>query len=82
MEGLDRFGLVNVPVTVYSAAEEDLSELPKERSREIELVEFVPSDQLDPIMFDRRYFLEPDGSTTKAYVLLRRRGARSQRPLA
>ena len=51
--------------------EEDLSTLPEEKSREIEVVEFVPSDQLDPIMFDRSYFLEPDSKSTKAYVLLR-----------
>ena len=52
--------------------EEDLSTLPEERSREIEVVEFVPSDQLDPIMFERSYFLEPDSTSTKAYALLRR----------
>ena len=52
--------------------EEDLSTLPEERSREIEVVEFVPSDQLDPIMFERSYFLEPDSSSTKSYALLRR----------
>ncbi|MCU1441927.1 MAG: Ku protein [Cryobacterium sp.] len=53
-------------------SEEDLKSLPEERSREIDVVEFVPSDQLDPIMFDRSYFLEPDGKSSKAYVLLRR----------
>jgi DNA end-binding protein Ku len=52
--------------------EEDLSTLPEERSREIEVVEFVPTDQLDPIMFDRSYFLEPDSKSPKAYALLRR----------
>jgi DNA end-binding protein Ku len=52
--------------------EEDFKALPEERSREIDVVEFVPSDQLDPIMFDRSYYLEPDGSSAKAYVLLRR----------
>lgn len=52
--------------------EEDLSSLPEERSREIEVVEFVPSDQVDPIMFERSYFLEPDSKSAKAYVLLRR----------
>ncbi|MHA7191378.1 non-homologous end joining protein Ku [Arthrobacter sp. MDT2-16] len=52
--------------------EEDLSSLPVERSREIEVVEFVPSDQIDPVMFDRSYYLEPDSTSTKAYVLLRR----------
>ncbi len=52
--------------------EKDLQELPEEKSREISVVEFVPSEQLDPIMFDRSYFLEPDGPSIKAYVLLRR----------
>jgi len=52
--------------------DDDLKTLPEERSNEIEVVEFVPSDQLDPIMFDRSYFLQPDKQSTKAYVLLRR----------
>ncbi|MCU1407897.1 MAG: Ku protein [Glaciihabitans sp.] len=52
--------------------EDDLDSLPEERSREIDVVEFVPSDQLDPITFDRSYFLEPDSKSSKAYVLLRR----------
>ena len=50
--------------------EEDLKALPAERSREIEVVEFVPNDQIDPIMFDRSYFLEPDSKSPKAYALL------------
>ncbi len=52
--------------------EDDLDSLPVERDRAIEVVEFVPSDQLDPIMLDRSYFLEPDKSAVKAYSLLRR----------
>jgi DNA end-binding protein Ku len=36
------------------------------------VVEFVPSAQVDPIMFDRSYFLEPDKTAVKAYALLRR----------
>ena len=52
--------------------EDDLKSLPEERSREIEVVEFVPSEQIDPIMFDRSYFLEPEKSAVKAYALLRR----------
>lgn len=51
--------------------DEDIAALPAEKSREIEVVEFVPSDQIDPIMFDRSYFLEPDSASSKAYVLLR-----------
>jgi DNA end-binding protein Ku len=121
-KGAVAFGLVNVPVKVYSAVEDhdislhqvhdkdggrikyqrrceicgkvvdyanidkayddgertvilssdDLDSLPVERSREIEVVEFVPSDQLDPIMFERAYYLEPDSASNKAYALLRR----------
>jgi DNA end-binding protein Ku len=52
--------------------EEDFAALPEGRSREIEVVEFVPSEQLDPIMFDRSYYLEPDSKSPKAYTLLRR----------
>lgn len=52
--------------------DEDLKSLPAERSREIEVVEFVPTEQIDPIMFDRSYYLEPDSASNKAYVLLRR----------
>jgi DNA end-binding protein Ku len=50
--------------------EDDLKSLPVERSREIEVVEFVPSDQIDPVRFDRSYFLEPDANAAKAYALL------------
>lgn len=121
-KGAITFGLVNVPVKVYSATEdhdialhqvhdtdggrikyqrrcevcglvidyqhidkayddgektviltdEDFRKLPEEKSHEIDVVEFVPTDQLDPIMFERSYYLEPDGKSAKAYVLLRR----------
>lgn len=120
--GAITFGLVNVPVKVYSATEdhdvplhqvhdedggriryqrrceidgkvipyehiakayddgertviltpEDIASLPSERSREIDVVEFVPNDQLDPLMFDRSYYLEPDSKSLKAYALLRK----------
>jgi DNA end-binding protein Ku len=50
---------------------EDLASLPAERSKDIDVVEFVPSEQVDPIMFEKSYFLAPDSKSTKAYVLLR-----------
>jgi DNA end-binding protein Ku len=58
--------------TTVVLTEEDLKALPEERSKEIEVVEFVPSEQIDPIMFDRSYFLEPEKTAIKAYALLRR----------
>ncbi|TPW76067.1 non-homologous end joining protein Ku [Schumannella soli] len=116
------FGLVNVPVKLYSATEDhdvplhqvhdddggriryqrkceicgevvpfehidkayddgeqtvvltksDLASLPAERSRDIDVVEFVPSEQVDAIRLDRSYYLAPDSSSMKAYALLRR----------
>lgn len=52
--------------------DDDLETLPAERSREIEVLEFVPSEQIDPILLERSYYLEPDSQSPKAYVLLRR----------
>lgn len=120
-KGALTFGLVNVPVKVYSATEDhdvplhqvhdedggrirykrtceicgevvayanidrayeedgqmivltkdDLDALPAEKSREIDVVEFVPSDQVDLLTLDKAYYLEPDSKSPKAYVLLR-----------
>ncbi|MFB4350421.1 Ku protein [Microbacterium sp. CR_7] len=121
-KGALTFGLVNVPVKVYSATEDhdvplhqvhdkdggriryqrtcevcgetvaysdidrayvddgqtvvltkdDLAALPAERSREIDVVEFVPSEQVDLLTLDKAYYLEPDSKSPKAYVLLRK----------
>jgi DNA end-binding protein Ku len=58
--------------TTVVLTDDDLKSLPEERSHEIEVVEFVPSEQIDEIMFDRSYFLEPDKAAAKPYALLRR----------
>ena len=121
-KGAIAFGLVNVPVKVYSATEdhdislhqvhnadggriryqrrcevcskivdyedidkayeddgrtvvlsrEELKSIPAENSHEIDVVQFVPAEQLDPMMFEKSYYLEPDSKSPKAYVLLRR----------
>lgn len=121
-KGAIAFGLVNVPVKVYSATEDhdislhqvhnadggriryqrrcevcsevidyadiekayeeggrtviltrdEMKAIPAENSHEIEVVEFVPSEQMDPIMFEKSYYLEPDSKSPKAYMLLRR----------
>ena len=59
--------------------DEDIATLPEERSREIEVVEFVPADQIDPLMYDKSYFLEPDSKSSKAYVLLAETLAKTDR---
>lgn len=129
-KGAIAFGLVNVPVKVYSATEDhdlkfhqvhardngriqykrvcsecgevvdyrdiakayesddgrmvvitddDIASLPEERSREIEVLEFVPATDIDPLMYDRSYYLEPDGKSTKSYVLLAKTLAETDR---
>ena len=50
--------------------DDDISTLPEERSREIEVLEFVPAGDIDPMMYDKSYFLEPEGKSSKSYVLL------------
>ncbi|MCK0172757.1 Ku protein [Mycolicibacterium sp. F2034L] len=59
--------------------DEDIATLPEERSREIEVLEFVPASDLDPLMYDKSYFLEPDGKSSKSYVLLAKTLAETDR---
>jgi DNA end-binding protein Ku len=35
------------------------------------VLQFVPADEIDPIMFAKSYYLEPEGQAAKPYVLLR-----------
>jgi DNA end-binding protein Ku len=49
----------------------DFAELPTTSSREISVEKFVPSDQIDPMMLEKSYYLEPEKSGLKPYALLR-----------
>ncbi|RIJ69395.1 Ku protein [Nakamurella silvestris] len=51
--------------------DEDLKTLPTSSDREISLLSFVPEGQIDPVLFDKSYYLEPASKSPKAYVLLR-----------
>ncbi|MEI2733039.1 MAG: Ku protein [Dermatophilaceae bacterium] len=51
--------------------DEDLRELPNQSSKEVAVAKFVPADQIDPLLLDRCYYLEPEKSAAKAYALLR-----------
>jgi DNA end-binding protein Ku len=59
--------------------DDDIATVPEERSHEIEVLEFVPAADLDPMMYDRSYFLEPDGKSSKSYVLLAKTLAETDR---
>src|SRR5256886_6163784 len=52
-------------------ADEDFAELPLTTSHAIEVLEFVPADQVDPMLYAKAYYLEPEGTATKPYALLR-----------
>jgi DNA end-binding protein Ku len=51
--------------------EEDMADLPLPTTKNVEVVQFCPADQLDPILFNRSYYVEPEAAGTRAYCLLR-----------
>ncbi len=51
--------------------DDDLADLPVSSSREIAVEKFVPTDQIDAMLLDKCYYLEPEGAGSKPYALLR-----------
>jgi DNA end-binding protein Ku len=51
--------------------DEDFADLPLSTSRSIDVLQFVPAEQVDPILYNKAYYLEPEGIATKPYMLLR-----------
>jgi DNA end-binding protein Ku len=51
--------------------DEDMAELPLATSKSIEVLHFTPAEQLDPILFNRSYYVEPESTGVRAYALLR-----------
>jgi DNA end-binding protein Ku len=56
---------------VVVLTDEDLAELPLPTSKTVELLAFVPAEQVDPVSYSRSYYLEPDKAGVKPYALLR-----------
>ena len=54
--------------------ESDLEAVALQRSQSVDIVRFVPTEQVDPIYFDRTYYLAPAGpeAQRRPYVLLLR----------
>ncbi|MEU9717817.1 Ku protein [Streptomyces sp. NPDC047976] len=64
-----------IPIT-----EEDLAQLPIATAKTIEIVSFVPADEIDPLQMDAAYYLAANGATAaKPYTLLREALKRSRR---
>ncbi len=51
--------------------DDDFKDLPLPSARVVDVLQFVPADQIDPIYFNKSYYLEPEKSAVKPYVLLR-----------
>ena len=51
--------------------DDDMASLPAVSSREIGVQKFVPQEQVDPMLFEKAYYLEPEGTAAKPYALLR-----------
>lgn len=50
--------------------DEELKALQEEATQTIEIVEFLPAGSVDPIYFDKSYYLGPDKGGDRAYKLL------------
>jgi DNA end-binding protein Ku len=51
--------------------DDDFKDLPLPSARVVDVLQFVPADQIDPIYYNRTYYLEPEKTAVKPYVLLR-----------
>ena len=52
--------------------DEDFDAVPVESSRAIDIVQFVDHEDIDPLYFQKSYYLVPEETGLKAYTLLRR----------
>ncbi len=52
--------------------EEDMESLPVGAARTLDIVDFVKLEQIDPVYYEKTYYLEPGEGGAKAYALLRR----------
>jgi DNA end-binding protein Ku len=59
--------------------DEDMAAVPIESSRAIDIIQFVDLDEIDPIYFQKSYYLVPDETGVKAYALLREAMAEDSR---
>src|SRR3954452_1862951 len=56
---------------VVVLTDEDFADLPLPSARVVDVHQFVPADQIDPIYYAKSYFLEPEKTAIKPYLLLR-----------
>src|SRR6266446_1961722 len=59
--------------------DEDLDRADVELTKTIQVLEFVKEEEIDPIFFDKPYYLEPQKGGERAYALMREALAQSKR---
>jgi len=67
------------PGKYVKVTDEELEALEPKKSRDIDLRHFVATDAIDPVYFDRSFFLMPSGDSGKAYQLLAQVMEKSER---
>lgn len=67
------------PGKYVKVSDEELEALEPKKSRDIDLRHFVATDAIDPVYFDRSFFLMPSGDSGKAYQLLAQVMEKSER---
>ncbi|TMA20052.1 MAG: Ku protein [Deltaproteobacteria bacterium] len=60
---------------------DELKALEEKASQQIEISEFVPTESIDPVYFDKAYYLGPEKGADRAYRLLARYAARGKQYL-
>lgn len=58
------------PEQYVTVAPEELKALAAEKSRSIDIIDFVNLDEIDPLFFDKPYYVVPDERAGRAYWLL------------
>ncbi|GHV00789.1 non-homologous end joining protein Ku [Clostridia bacterium] len=51
--------------------DEDFAKLPVKSTRYIQIVDFIQISEVDPIYYEKTYYLQPEANSEKAYLLLR-----------
>lgn len=51
---------------------EDFEQIQIESTRQVEIIDFIQLSEIDPILYQKTYYLEPDEGAQKPYALLRR----------
>ena len=59
--------------------DEDIERADVELTKTIQIMEFVKEDEIDPVYFDKPYYLEPQKGGERAYALMREALAQSKR---